>query len=182
LEIRNINSNLYSKISKLKEGNQLCFFDELMLQICVLREKYILKKESENNICAANHKFLYLFYDIYDKLLDELIMDKNFLLNFLYQAILLYYDAIHTKNSNFKIINESIINLCKNNNTPIVNHCLNLIVNKYIFESNWTEHNYLLKFFKDDLILDIHEIRIKTAEIFLFNLYTWIIIKAQKII
>jgi hypothetical protein len=120
LEIRNINSNLYSKISKLKERN--CFFDELILQICVLREKYILKKENKNNKCAANHKFLYLFYDLNNKLLDESFMDKNFLLNFLYQAILVYYDAIHTKNSNFKIINESIINLCKNNNTPIVNH------------------------------------------------------------
>ena len=96
-----------------------------MLQICVLREKYILKKESKNNKCSANHKFLYLFYYLNNKLLDESFMDKNFLLNFIYQAILVYYDALHMKNPNFKIINESIINLCKNKNTPIVNHCLN---------------------------------------------------------
>jgi hypothetical protein len=99
-------------------------------------------------------------------------MNQKFLLNFLYKRILLFYDSIHPKDSNIMAINDSILNLCKNQITPILLHCLNLIVNKFIFESNLTEYEYLLKFFADnsESFSEIYEIGKKAAEIFFVQL------------
>ena len=181
LNLTKINLDLYSKIGKLKEGNQVSFYDELILQICSLKEKYIMKNQSQNNECSPSHKFIYLFYELYNRLLGYSFMNKDFLMNFLYKTISLNYEPIDPKDSDIKIINDSISQLCKTNNTAIIKHCLNLIVNKYIFKSNWTEYQYLLNFFKKNIEWDIYEIRKKTSEIFLFKLYAWKILKIQKI-
>ena len=170
LNLSKISLDIYIKIDKLKEGNQEYFYDELIARIRSLIYNYILEKQ--NTICSPNHKFLYLLYDLYNQLLGESFMNQKFLMNFLYKRILSFYDSIHSKDSNIMIINDSILNLCKNQITPIIIHCLNLIVNKFIFESNLTEYEYLLKFFLDnsESCSDIYEIGKKTAEIFFAQL------------
>ena len=170
LNLSKINLDLYIKIGELKEGNQEYFYDELIARIRSLIYNYILEKQ--NTICSPNHKFLYLLYDLYNQLLGESFMNQKFLMNFLYKRILSFYDSIHSKDSNIMIINDSILNLCKNQINPIIIHCLNLIVNKFIFESNLTDYEYLFKFFLDnsESCSDIYEIGKKTAEIFFAQL------------
>ena len=170
MNLSKINLDIYIKIDKLKEGNQEYFYDELIAKIRSSIYNYILEKQ--NTICSPNHKFLYLLYDLYNQLLGESFLNRKFLMNFLYKRILLFYDSIHSEDSNIMIINDSILNLCKNQITPIIIHCLNLIVNKFIFESNLTDYEYLLKFFLDnsESCSDIYEIGKKTAEIFFVQL------------
>ena len=170
LSLSKINLDIYIKIGELKEGTQEYFYDELIAKIRSLIYNYVLDKQ--NMICSPNHKFLYLLYDLYNQLLGKSFMNQKFLMNFLYKRILLFYDSIHPKDSNIMAINDSILNLCKNQITPILLHCLNLIVNKFIFESNLTEYEYLLKFFLDNYgaCSDIYELGKKTAEIYFVQL------------
>ena len=67
LNLSKINLDLYIKIGELKEGNQEYFYDDLIAKIRSLIYNYILDKQ--NMICSSNHKFLYLFYDLYNQLL-----------------------------------------------------------------------------------------------------------------
>lgn len=170
INLSKINLDLYIKIDELKEINQEYFYDELVSKIRSLVYNYILEKQ--NTICSQSHKFLYLLYDLYNRLLGKSFMNQTFLITFLYKRLLLFYNSLHPKDSNVKIINDTILNLCKNQITPIIMHCLNLIVNKFIFESNLTEYEYLLQFFLDnsESCNDIYEIWKKTAEIFFIQL------------
>jgi len=170
INLSRINLDQCLKIDELKEGNQEYHYDELTAKIRSLIYNYIL--DNQNTICSPNHKFLNLFYDLYNRLLQKSFMNEKFLMNFLYKRILLFYDSIHPKDSNVMIINDGILNLCKDEISPILIHCLNIVVNKFIFESNLTDYEYLLKLFLDKFTpcLDFNEIGKKTAEIFFIQL------------
>ena len=111
-----IRLDLYLKIDELKKGTQEFFFDELIRKIRSLVCDYILGKQ--NSKFTPNQKFLFLFYDLFNRILTETFMDQKFLMNFLYKIILLFYDPIHPKDSNVMIINDGILNLCKNQISP----------------------------------------------------------------
>jgi hypothetical protein len=174
-ELRSLSTmtlDLYILNENLKEGNQVDFYDKLIDKIGSFKNEYILKKKNQNAKCYPQHKCLYMFYDLYNQLLKKTFMNNKFLMTFLHKRIYYFYDSIHVNNPNVKIINDSILSLCKNQITPIITHCLNLIVNKFIFQANLTDYDYLLKFFMDDLksYSKVYDMSKKTTEIFFVQL------------
>ena len=170
IKISDLNKDLYNYIDELKIGFQENFFDELISKISSLIHNYV--QNQENSICPPIQKYLYLIYDLYHNLLDVTFLNEKFFMCFLFKRIFLFYDSIHQDYSNINIFNDSILNLCKEKINPIFIHCLNLIVNKFIFESNLTDFSYFLKYFQENFCsnVEISLIKIKIAEIFFVQL------------
>ena len=146
-----ISKDLYSHLNFLKKGGSTNFYDELIAKIRSLIYNYVL--EQQNIICSPIQKYLFLLYHLYQKLLDISFLNKKFLMNFLFKRIFLFFDSIHMNEyNNIIIINDSILNLCKDKTEPIIIHFLNLIINKCIFDSNSSlkDLEYLLKYFQDN--------------------------------
>ena len=164
IQIDSLTEDLYLYIKLLKRGESKNFFDELIIKIRALINNYVL--DEKNTICSPIQKYLYLLYHLYNLLSYSSFLNQKYLLNFLYKRIFLFYDSINAQNNNnIMIINNSILNLCKEKNEPILTHCINLIVNKYIFESNLKDLEYLLKYFQDNCsYLQISKIKEEVAK------------------
>ena len=157
-------------INSHKNEQNKNFFEELIVLIRYLIYNYILDKQSK--ICSPVQKYLFLLYELYNKFSKTSFLNDKYLKNFLFKRIFFIYDSINPQNyNNIIIINSSIIKLCKQRIEPIITYCLNLIVNKYIFESNLRDCEYLLKFFENNgSILDRAKIKEEMAEILLAQL------------
>ena len=139
--------SLFIKISCLNMDMTENFYGGLITKLRSLIYEYVLEKQ--NTICSPMHKYLYLLYELYQKLSEITFMNKKFLINFLFKRIFLFYDALHSQEcNNVMIINDSIINNCKGEITPIIEYCLYSIVNKFIFEdlNKLEEMDYFLLF------------------------------------
>ena len=170
LNLSSLKEDLSILINNLKKGEISNFYDELIAKIRSLIYNYVIEKS--NTICSPVQKYLFLLYKLYEELLRVSFLNEKFLINFLYKRILLFFDSLHPEEyNNIMIINDSIINLCKDNITPIITHCLNLIVNKYIFGNNLSDLEYLLKYFQENCtLIEISKIKKEIAELFFVQL------------
>ena len=142
--------SLFIKISCLNMDMTENFYGGLITKLRSLIYEYVLEKQ--NTICSPMHKYLYLLYELYQKLSEITFMNKKFLINFLFKRIFLFYDALHSQEcNNVMIINDSIINICKGEITPIIEYCSYSIVNKFIFEdkNKLEEMDYFFKYIKE---------------------------------
>ena len=164
MQLNSLSEDLYLQIKLLKNGESKNFFDELIIKIRALINNYVLDEKS--TICSPIQKYIFLLYHLYKLLLDSSFLNQKYLLNFLFKRIFLFYDSINPENYNhILIINNSILNLCKGKIEPILTQCINLIVNKYIFETNLKDLEYLLKYFEDNCsYFQISKIKEEIAE------------------
>ena len=164
--------SLFIKISCLNMDMTENFYGGLITKLRSLIYEYVLEKQ--NTICSPMHKYLYLLYELYQKLSEITFMNKKFLINFLFKRIFLFYDALHSQEcNNVMIINDSIINICKGEITPIIEYCSYSIVNKFIFEdkNKLEEMDYFFKYIKECAgFSDISGIKYKIFEIFFIQL------------
>ena len=113
--------SLFIKISCLNMDMTENFYGGLITKLRSLIYEYVLDKQ--NTMCSPMHKCLYLLYELYQKLSEITFMNKKFLINFLFKRIFLFYDALHSQEcNNVMIINDSIINICKGEITPIIEY------------------------------------------------------------
>ena len=172
LNLSTYTKNLFIKVSCLNMDKIENFYGGLITKLRSLIYEYVLDKQ--NTICSPMHKYLYLLYELYQKLSEITFMNKKFLINFLFKRIFLFYDALHSQEcNNVMIINDSIINNCKGEITPIIEYCLYSIVNKFIFENTnkLEEMDYFLKYIKKSAgFSDISGIKYKIFEIFFIQL------------
>ena len=164
--------SLFIKVSCLNMDKIENFYGGLITKLRSLIYEYVLDKQ--NTICSPMHKYLYLLYELYQKLSEITFMNKKFLINFLFKRIFLFYDALHSQEcNNVMIINDSIINICKGEITPIIEYCSYSIVNKFIFEdkNKLEEMDYFFKYIKECAgFSDISGIKYKIFEIFFIQL------------
>ena len=172
INLSNLTEDLLIDISNLYHHSSPNFYEELITKIRSLVYSYIL--DQENSICSPVQKYIYLLYTLYNGISTLSFMDKKFFLSFLFKRIFLFYNSINSQQyDNIMIINDSIVNLCKDEITPIVYHCLNLIVNKFISEDgkSLSEMSYLLKYFQDNEgFVDISQMKINISEIYFSQL------------
>ena len=177
-----LNKDFYLHLNFLKKGKSINFYDELIAKIRSLIYNYVL--EQQNIICSPIQKYLFLFYNLYQKLLDVSFLNNKFLLIFLFKRIFLFFDSLHMEEyNNIIIINDSILNLCKDKIEPIIIHFLYLIINKYIFDSNSNlkDLEYLLKYYQDNnSYLQFSRIKKQLAEIFFVQIICLDIFKNTK--
>ena len=165
-----LSNDLPLRINKLRRKNSPNFYDELIAEIRSLIYNYVT--DNQNTICSPVHKYLFLLYYLYKTLLEDSFLNEKFLMNFLFKRIFLFYDSIHPPNyDNILIFNNGILNLCKDKIWPIEVHCLYVIVNKFIFESNLNDVEYLLDYLKDNCSdLEFIKIRKEIQEILFIQL------------
>ena len=172
LSLSSLAKDLSLQINYLNLNQATNFYDELTAKIRSLIYNYIPQQES--NICNPVQRYLFLLYDLFKKLSNVSFMNKKFLLNFLYKRIIQFYNPLISQDmNNTIIINDVLMNLCKDRIKPIVHYCLNYIVNKFIFDekNKLYELNYLLKFFQEnERFVEISKIKKKISEIFFVQL------------
>ena len=170
--LKNLMRDINTKILFLSQRKSAAFYGELSTAIRSLLNNYVL--EEKNPICSPVHKCLFLFYQLYKRFSTKSFMDKNFLLNFIFKRIFLFYNSLNFPGiNNLVVINDNIINLCKKPIMPIIHYCLNIIVNKFIFEKkeNYPQIDYFLDYFKRfQMILEFSEIKNKISEIYFMQL------------
>ena len=133
LSLSSLAKDLSLQINYLNLNQATNFYDELTAKIRSLIYNYIPQQES--NICNPVQRYLFLLYDLFKKLSNVSFMNKKFLLNFLYKRIIQFYNPLISQDmNNTIIINDALMNLCKDRIKPIVHYCLNYIVNKFIFD------------------------------------------------
>ena len=171
LNLTNLTQDLNIQIDALISHEISNFYDDLITKTRSLIYTYVL--DQTNTICSPVQKYLFLLHDLFEKLSGVSFMNEKYLMNFLYKRIFLFYNSLNAQeDNNIMIINDSIINLCKEE-TPIIYHCLNLIVNKFIFEENnkFNELDYILKYFAESIRLqNIAKIKNQIPEIFFIQL------------
>ena len=146
------------------------FYGDLIKKIRAFISNYVLEKQ--NSICSPIQQFLFFLARLYHKLSKISFMNKQFLINFLIKRIFLFHDFLYSQDYNdIMIINDKII-MCYHNNDiiPIVEHCIYLIVNTFIYKdkNEMKEIDYFRNFF--DEYSDISEIKMKILEIFFIQL------------
>ena len=170
LQLSSLAEDLFIHIINLKKGEISNFYEELITKMRLIIHNYV--KDEFNTICSPIQKYLFLLFKLYENLIGVSFMNDKFLMNFLYNRILLFYDSLHSEDyNNIIIINDSMLNLCIGDITPIIIHCLNLIVNKYIFGGNLSDLEYLLKYFQENCtFVQIARIKKQISEIFFVQL------------
>ena len=160
------------QINLLSHHESKNFYGELTTKIRSLIYEYIKKQGTSS--CSPIHKYLYLFYTLYQELSDVSFMKPNFLINFLFKRIFLFFNSLNSKDfGNIKVINASLDNLCRDQLKCIIYHCMNLLVNKFIFEDrkNLAEINYIMEYFqKNEDSIDTSNMKNEIAEIFFMQL------------
>jgi hypothetical protein len=160
------------QIKLLSHHESKNFYGELTAKIRSLIYEYIKKQGTSS--CSPIHKYLYLFYTLYQELSDVSFMKPNFLINFLFKRIFLFFNSLNSKDfGNIKVINASLDNLCRDQLKCIIYHCMNLLVNKFIFEDrkNLAEINYIMEYFqKNEDSIDTSNMKNEIAEIFFTQL------------
>ena len=130
--LSDLTKDLSVLISSLNRHECANFYGELITKIRTLIYSYV--KEQQNSKLSPVHKYLYLLYDLFQKIAEYSFMNKNFFLNFLYKRIFSYYNPLEpNQNNNIMLINDIIVHLCTENKRPIFYHCINYIVNMYFF-------------------------------------------------
>ena len=154
------------QIKLLKNGNNKNFFDELIVQIKSLIYNYVLAEDNADS--SPVQRYLFLLYQLYNKLSDLTFLNDKYLINFLFRRIIPFCNSINPQNfNNIEIINSSIIKSCKVRIEPIITHCLNTIVNKFIYEPNSNNNleEHIINFFSDNCkFLQISKIQEQLAE------------------
>ncbi len=108
---KNFMRDMNTKIIILSQRKSAAFFGELSTVIRSLLNNYVL--DEKNQICFPVHKCLFLFHQLYKRLSTKSFMHKNFLINFLFKRIFLFYNSLNFPGiNNIEVINDSIINLC----------------------------------------------------------------------
>ena len=151
LNLSNKIQDLSIEISTITLPKSSNFYDELNTKIRLLVHSYVL--DQENTICSPVQKCLYLFHTLFNQLSNISFMNKNFLLAFLYKRTFAFYESLNPqKNNDVEIINNSFNNLTKDEISPIIFHCLNFIVDRFIFDDKKTlsQMKYLLEYFNDN--------------------------------
>ena len=148
------------------------FYGELVTKIRSLIYNWV--KGPQRNNCSQIHKYLYLFYQLNAKLSKVSFMNPEFLINFLFKRIFLFYNSINPEEiSDSNAINEGIRSLCRNRLKPLVYHGMNFLVNKFIFQDpkNKSEIYHLLEFFLEKKeSINISDIKDEIADIFFMQL------------
>ena len=146
--LSDLTKDLSVLISSLNRHECANFYGELITKIRTLIYSYV--KEQQNSKLSPVHKYLYLLYDLFQKIAEYSFMNKNFFLNFLYKRIFSYYNPLEpNQNDNIMLINDIIVHLCTENKRPIFYHCINYIVNMYFFQDvkNLSKFDYIFKYF-----------------------------------
>ena len=163
---------LKTKISWLMRGISDTFYDDLSSTIRSLLNNYVLEEKDSKS--SPVHKYLYLFCKIYEELKEITFMDQNYLINYLFKRIFLFHNTINSNGfNNIMAIKDSITSLSKAQITPIIHHCLNIIVNKFIFEekNKFSEMDYFWVFFQNYLTYsELFDIKGNIAEIYFTQL------------
>ena len=163
---------LKTKISWLMRGISDTFYEDLSSTIRSLLNNYVLEEKDSKS--SPVYKYLYLFCKIYEELKEITFMDQNYLINYLFKRIFLFHNTINSKGfNNIMAIKDSITSLSKAQITPIIHHCLNIIVNKFIFEekNKFSEMDDFWPFFQNYLTYsELFDIKGNIAEIYFTQL------------
>ena len=172
LNLCSLTKDLSIQLIHLKGKESTGFYEELTTKIRSLIYEYVLKQE--NTKCSLLQKYLYLLFELYRNLSNASFMNKRFFLNFLYKRIFSFYNSLNSQDyAKTMIINEHITNLSKGQLKPIIHHCLNLMVNKFIFEekNKLGELDYIFNYIKEnEKFLNLTKFNKKISEIFFVQL------------
>ena len=151
LSLSSLIEDLIDKDCQHSVGQSKNFYEELTTRIRSLIYSFVLEKS--NSICSSVHKYCYLLYKLYQSLSNVSFTNPNFLVNFLFKRIFLFQNMLNSEEcNNIMVINDNIINLCNEEKKPIIYHCINLIVNIFIFDgtNKLSEIDYLMKYLQDN--------------------------------
>ena len=169
-------SNLLKDIIRLKNSlvshQTQNFYEELNTKIRSLIYKYI--QEQQNSLFSQEKKHLHLFYKLFKLLWNFTFMNQQCLINFLFKRIFSFYNSLNSsEDKDILLLDDTNIYLFRRNLEPIIYHCLNLFVNKFLFhrKKSLPELKYLIKYYKEkEGNIGMTEIKNQISEIFFIQL------------